>query len=107
MSNDSKFLKGIVIGAAVGGLATLLDRNTRTQVWNKLQTTCSSTSYYMKHPSEGVHFVRNGYEELSGSLSKAINSTVDVLVQLQEIIDAYGNVDEEENITVVKSSRIE
>lgn len=94
--NDNKFCKGVVIGAIAGGLVTLLDRNTRYQVWNTLKQTQTTTRYYIKNPSEAFHSVREGYESLSTELSNGVSGTLTILNQIQDTLEKVTEVQTEE-----------
>ncbi|WP_138417975.1 YtxH domain-containing protein [Aquibacillus sediminis] len=87
MSNR-KFVRGVIIGAAVGGLVTLFDRETRNDVVGKLRSTGNATTYYVKHPSTAFHDLTAGYQQLSNQLATGLNSTLQMLAQLQDLLDS-------------------
>ena len=101
MSNR-KLFRGIVIGAVVGGLVTLLDRETRTYTLEKLKDTQSKTSYYVKNPSVAIHGLRENYQQFSEQLVSGVNSTIQMLGQLQEILDSVNQTEEQQEKKIIE-----
>lgn len=80
-------VKGMVIGAIVGGALTLFDRDTRLSVNQKIKTTNRKTNYYLHHPSEFVAEVRNQYQAISETLIRGIDTTLAYMADIQRMID--------------------
>jgi gas vesicle protein len=66
---SSKFWKGVLLGAIVGGAISLLDRTTRTSVKKNIQNTSGKIAYFAKHPQETIDTVKE--------TSRKIRSTVE------------------------------
>ncbi|MDE0583991.1 YtxH domain-containing protein [Planococcus sp. A6] len=50
--SENKLMTGIVVGAAVGALVSLLDRNTREDVMNKSRKASENAKYYANNKDE-------------------------------------------------------
>ncbi|MRH44613.1 hypothetical protein GH741_18360 [Aquibacillus halophilus] len=85
-----KLIKGVVIGGVIGGLATMLDRNTRDETLNKLKTAGQTANSYVKHPSAAFYSIRSCYESMSTDLTTGINSALTILTQVQETLDSVS-----------------
>ncbi|WP_226035372.1 YtxH domain-containing protein [Aquibacillus saliphilus] len=96
MSNR-KLIRGIIIGAAVGGLVTMFDRNTRNDVLDQLKTSSRTANNYVKNPSEAFYNLRNSYETISTDLTRGINSVLTILTQVQETLDSISQAEVTEN----------
>ncbi|MCT2534438.1 YtxH domain-containing protein [Aquibacillus koreensis] len=104
---SSKFLKGMMIGAAIGGLATLLDPDTRKAVGNRISNTGATVNYYRKHPSEGFHQLRDYYEQASTFLMQNVNSGIEVVNQIQSVMDTLDKESDEQTGTMETTKLIE
>lgn len=52
MGKDNKLLKGLLIGAMMGGMLSLLDKKTRQQVISKGKSAAEKIKNYKENPSE-------------------------------------------------------
>ena len=68
MSN-SKFWKGVILGAMAGGALSLFDRRTRTSVKENIQCTSEKLAYFAKNPRETINTVKE--------TSRKIRSTIE------------------------------
>ncbi|WP_222599239.1 hypothetical protein [Aquibacillus kalidii] len=91
---NNKLVQGMALGALVGGLLALLDRDTRNDVWNKVKTTQASTRYYAKNPSEGFQSLREGYINISSNISNGVTGALDILAKIQETLDSVSKLDD-------------
>ncbi|WP_163539529.1 YtxH domain-containing protein [Gracilibacillus sp. YIM 98692] len=87
-------VKGMVVGAIVGGALTLFDRNTRRFVTNQLNQSRQEAVYYIKHPAEAVHQLNEGYGKVSNQFSDRLSQALEFLNQVQEISNKKGNKEE-------------
>ncbi|SDK35200.1 hypothetical protein [Sediminibacillus albus] len=92
----SKLATGIIVGAAVGGLISLCDRDTRNQFVGGMKKAGSGTSYYMKNPSEAVHNLRDRYENIAGNLSQGAESALQIMNQVQDTLEKVSSLDDDQ-----------
>jgi gas vesicle protein len=93
----NKFFTGVLIGAAVGGLVSLLDRQTRKEVVEMTKSCGTEFSRYAKHPQLVVESSKEIYEKIrttAGQIEedvKFINEKIEdireITPQVKEIID--------------------
>lgn len=82
-----KFYTGIVLGAVVGGMISLINKDARQYAKQKLQQTMQETRYYVKHPSEAVRNVRVNVDQFNQKYSRGVSSTINTLEQIEETLD--------------------
>ncbi|APH05591.1 hypothetical protein [Bacillus weihaiensis] len=87
--NDSKLVKGIVVGGVIGGCLTLLDKNTRKQV--------SESASSMKDSSVAVitNVKENPTEVKDQILDQAKHATDILKTTIQEAKDLLGKIQSE------------
>jgi gas vesicle protein len=93
----SKFLKSVIVGAAVGGLLSLLDRNTRQEVTTSIKNSGEYLTKYSKNPQLVIDSSKEIYQKLRVTADQVsqdihfINEKVDEIKgmtpQVQEIIE--------------------
>ncbi|MDC3413462.1 hypothetical protein NC797_12110 [Aquibacillus sp. 3ASR75-11] len=88
-----RFFKGMAIGAVVGGFVTLLDKDTRNDVWSDVKSAGKRSRFYVQHPSEVMNEVRDFYESSTFQLSSKANSVLAVLTQIQETLDKLSQLE--------------
>ncbi|MFC3041237.1 YtxH domain-containing protein [Virgibacillus xinjiangensis] len=74
-----RLLTGILTGAAVGGIVTLFDKQTREYTTEKLHTVKENSSYWAQHPSEAVHNVRTALDKFSESFPDNASNVLSAL----------------------------
>jgi gas vesicle protein len=84
-------LKGLITGVVVGGLLTLLNRDTRQYVNGKCLQSKENIRYYMKHPADFVHQINSTYQKCSSQLTNGLTQAVEILQQLEEITGYRNN----------------
>lgn len=82
----SLLCKGMFIGACVGGLLTLLDRNTRTETVRQVKNAKSKVQSYVKHPASVIMDCYQGYESLSNVVTNSLDLTIDLVTSFQSIL---------------------
>lgn len=82
-----KLCTGIILGAVVGGLISLIDKDTRMYAKNKLSTTTNHTKYYLRNPSKAVRNARISFNEFSENFKSGAESTINALEQIEETLD--------------------
>lgn len=113
---ESKFVKGIVIGAIAGAGLSLLDRVTREDVKYKLRTVSSDVKYYSKNredlkmklqeKADQIHTVYNQFSQDAQYLSDKVEELKTLTPQVKTLVtdtkDAFVH-SKEEYKTIVKS----
>ncbi|QBP40355.1 YtxH domain-containing protein [Paenisporosarcina antarctica] len=113
---ESKFVKGIVIGAIAGAGLSLLDRITREDVKYKLRTVSSDVKYYSKNredlkmklqeKADQIHTVYNQFSQDAQYLSDKVDELKTLTPQVKTLVtdtkDAFVH-SKEEYKTIVKS----
>ena len=83
----NKLFRGIIIGAVVGGIVALFDKDARGYAKSKAADTSTTTKYYLKNPSEAIHNVRMTVDRLNRDLTKGVESTVNALEQVEDTLE--------------------
>lgn len=86
-----KLLLGVVIGAVVGGLVTLTDRETRIYAKTKLDDAKSGAAYILQNPSEAIENVRNTVDQLNQNITNGAENTINALEQVEGTLDKFVN----------------
>ena len=94
---SNKFFKGVMLGAAAGGLLSLLDRTTRREVGQTLKNSGNYISTYSKNPQRLVENSREVYEKLRTTadqvsrdiqfISEKVDEIKGMTPQVKEIIE--------------------
>lgn len=84
-----KLCRGIIIGAIVGGIVALFDKDARDYAKQTAQDTSSKTKYFLKNPSEAIHNVRVTVDQLNQDFVKGVENTVNALEQVENTIDKF------------------
>ena len=92
MSKD-KLLKGMVVGAIVGGLLTLTDKDTRKYVKESMQNCSKQATFYMQHPTEAFHQLNVQYNYYSKQVSSSLTTVLGILNQLQNATKQWTEKD--------------
>src|SRR5699024_2898707 len=85
-----KLYTGIAIGAAVGGLIALLDRDARSYAKQKFHDAKDATMYYAKHQSEGVQNIKDKYEQFNKTFTSGADNAMNALEQVEETIEKFS-----------------
>src|SRR5699024_5771445 len=85
-----KLYTGIAIGAAVGGLIALLDRDARSYAKQKFHDAKDATMYYAKHPSEGVQNIKDKYGQFNTTFTSGADNAINALEQVEETIEKFS-----------------
>ena len=100
-SNNSKLMKGIVIGGMIGGFIAMLDPNTRDKVKDTALTVKDSSMNLIgevkNNPSEVKEQMIDSFKEASQVMKEAINHAQDLYKRLNN--DLFDNVSEVKDIT--------
>lgn len=94
--NNSKLVKGMLVGAVVGGLVTLFDRKTRNQVKDSAVSLKDSSvdvfTQVKENPGEVKNQMVSQFKSAADSLKDAINEAKNLYDRLNE--DVMDNVND-------------
>ncbi|GAB3042648.1 YtxH domain-containing protein [Virgibacillus ainsalahensis] len=92
-----KLVTGILTGAAIGGLVTLFDKETRKYTVNKLNTVKSGSSYWIQNPSEAVHKLRMTLDKVSENFPDGAANVINALETAEKQLEKVaGNKETKE-----------
>jgi gas vesicle protein len=91
-------LAGILLGAVVGGITTLFNRETRAYTKEKLASCKVKTGEMMKHPSEAVRNARMAFNELNERLSHNAENVINALEQVENTLGKVSGDKEEKRL---------
>jgi gas vesicle protein len=95
-SSNGKLMKGVLIGAAIGGALTLLDSNTRSKVRDKAvnakDTSMNVFSEVRSNPSDVKEQMMGSFKEASSILKEAISDAQNLYQRLNE--DVFSKMNE-------------
>lgn len=78
---------GIFLGAIIGGLATLFNKETRAYTKGKASLCKAKTGYMIKYPSEAVRNTRVAFDQLNERLTNNAESVINALEQVENTLD--------------------
>src|SRR5699024_2521246 len=85
-----KLYTGIAIGAAVGGLIALLDRDARSYAKQKFHDAKDATMHYAKHPSEAVQKIKDKYEQFNTTCTSGADNAINTREQIEETTEKFS-----------------
>jgi len=86
-----KLILGITIGAVVGGATALFDRETRDFAKGKLASVKSGSAYFISHPSEAIHSLRDSVEQINQTITNGTANAINALEQVESTLDKVTN----------------
>ncbi|WP_085993180.1 hypothetical protein [Oceanobacillus senegalensis] len=86
-----RLISGMVIGATVGTIVSLLDKDTRDYAKSTLESAKSGSTYYIQHPSEAIVAVRNTVDRLNETVASGADNAINALEQVETTIDKFTN----------------
>ena len=93
-----KLVIGMIAGAVAGGLATLVDSETRHYTKEKFVTAKEKTGIIVSNPSQAVQEARFAInrmnDSVSGTIAKAINTLDQVEGSLDRVTSKVKQIDE-------------
>lgn len=84
MSN-TKFWKGVLLGAIAGGAISLFDRTTRYTVIGSCQKTTGKIKYYAKHPQEAVDYVKESTRKIRSTMEEVGEEVAFISGKIEEL----------------------
>lgn len=82
-----KLYTGVIIGALVGGLAALLDKETRSYTKEKLADVKEQSSYCLKNPSEAVKNLQDSFDQFNQKFMYQTDNAVKAIEQVEDTLD--------------------
>lgn len=82
-----KLFIGVVIGAVVGGMSALLDRDTRAYSKHKFNQVKEKSGQIMQHPSQTVRDVRLAFDRVNQQVTGSIQKAINTLEQVEQSLD--------------------
>ncbi|RKQ31375.1 YtxH domain-containing protein [Oceanobacillus halophilus] len=86
-----RLITGMVLGATVGTVVALFDKDTRDYAKTLTDNAKSNTTYYFKHPAEAVETVRNTVDRLNQTVASGADNAINALEQVETTIDKFTN----------------
>lgn len=107
--NNGKLLKGMMIGAVIGGALTLLDSNTRNKVTSATKNMKDSTmgmySQVKNNPSEVKNDLQERLKSASSVLKEAISDAQNLYEKVNENIIVPVSVVTDESSDILSSAK--
>lgn len=84
-----KLIAGMVVGAIVGGLTALLNKEARSYARKKMSTAKGKTYDIVKNPSEAVRSARKRIDALNYKVVNHAEQAINALEQVEETLDKF------------------
>lgn len=111
MSHSNKFLKGIVIGALVGGAISLLDKQTRQTVMANCRRQREKLVSVVKNPENVVNQLRDTTGKIKSSVNQVTEDIIFITEKVNELTELTPQVSnlvkETQNVFDVDEAREE
>jgi uncharacterized membrane-anchored protein YhcB (DUF1043 family) len=78
---------GIIVGAVVGGLVSLTNKEARDYAKVKLSLMKAEGKYCLNNPSQAVRNLRQSFEQFNDNFSSGADSAVNALEQVENTLD--------------------
>jgi gas vesicle protein len=106
MTKKNQFWRGMLLGAIAGGAISLLDKQTREVMTEKVQKTTTKVSHILRNPGEITDKVMETAEKLKTTVkqvSEDISYITDKVDELREITPQVTDILKETKDTFSKS----
>lgn len=87
---------GVLLGAIVGGLATLLNGEARAYTKGKVASCKVKTGDFIKHPSEAVRNTRVAFDQLNARFTDNAANVINALEQVENTLDKVSKKEQPE-----------
>lgn len=88
-----KLFTGMIVGAILGGLTAITNKEARDYATEKLSAARSKTSYFIKNPSDALNNTRATFEQINESFAKGAENTINALDQIEQTVDKLVDKD--------------
>jgi len=82
-----KLIIGVAAGAIIGGVVSLIDKDTRAYVKAKCNEAKDSSAYYVKNPSEAINKARNTVDSFNRSFASGADNAINALEQVGDTLE--------------------
>lgn len=82
-----KLLSGVIIGAIVGGVTALFNKEARDYAKGKIVSAKEQTTYFIKHPSNAVRNARVTLDQLNETFTSGAENTINALEQVEQTLE--------------------
>lgn len=80
-------LTGIVVGASLGGLVSLLNEDARNYAKETITQSRNSLSHYAKNPAETVNAVRQKVQSINSTIENNADGAINALEQVENTLN--------------------
>ncbi|MEI3614204.1 YtxH domain-containing protein [Pseudogracilibacillus sp. SO30301A] len=80
-------LTGIIAGASIGGLLSLLNKDARKYAKETLSKSRDNFTYYVKNPTDAVEKIRHAALTLNNMIESNTSSAVNALEQVENSLN--------------------
>ncbi|RLL40365.1 YtxH domain-containing protein [Oceanobacillus piezotolerans] len=91
-----RLVSGMVIGATVGSIIALLDKDTRDYAKDRLEVAKERSSYYIQHPSEAIENIRESVDRMNQTIASGADNAINALEQVEGTIEKFTNKNHQE-----------
>ncbi|SHG76805.1 YtxH domain-containing protein [Ornithinibacillus halophilus] len=77
----------MAVGALLGGVYALFDKDTRNYTKEQLGNLKEKTSYIAQHPTETVHNVRETFNKFNSTFNYQAENAINALEQIETTLD--------------------
>jgi len=82
-----KLLTGIIVGASIGGLVSLLNEDARKYAQAKLAESRDSLAYYAKNPTSAINSIRQSVTTFNRMVESNTSGAVHTLEQVEQSLN--------------------
>src|SRR5699024_11921773 len=80
---------GIITGAAIGGLVTLFNQETRKYVKDTAEEAYNQTNHFLQNPEDGVNKVRQGIVSVNRFVADNTDGAMNALSQAENTLQKF------------------
>jgi|SRR5699024_3087263 len=85
---------GMLLGALIGGLATLFNKETRAYTKGKVASCRANARYMIQHPSETVRNTRVAFDQLNERFTTNADNVINALEQAENTLEKVSGKQE-------------
>lgn len=83
------FWTGVVAGALIGGVVSLMNKNARKYAKEASLTTLENVTFYYKNPSIGLQEMKSSMDRFKLTVSETVDASVNALEQVETTMDRF------------------
>jgi len=81
------FLSGIIVGAVIGGVVSLLNKDARNYVRDVSDQAADQVNYYVQHPSEAINNVKRTLTLVTNQIDSNTVGAMNTLDQVENTLN--------------------